>query len=142
MPSMGLGTTLQCGTLRARNSIGSGGIETRSPAHDRTVPGSSLGRPTVNPLILRRQVGPSPTHIDGVDSFREITRRYTRHGLRHSKHDDPKQSVVDADCRLHWNANSFVAGSSVFPTYGTANSALTILALAFRRSDHLRVLRS
>ena len=57
-----------------------------------------------------------------------------------SKYDGPKQCVVNADCRLHGNANLFVAGSSVFPTYGTANSPLTILALAFRLSDHLRVL--
>ncbi|HAX81298.1 MAG TPA: hypothetical protein DCY40_01865 [Actinobacteria bacterium] len=33
--------------------------------------------------------------------------------------------------------NGFVAGSSVFPTYGWANPLLTIIALALRLSDHL-----
>ncbi|MCZ6783166.1 MAG: GMC family oxidoreductase, partial [Proteobacteria bacterium] len=55
-------------------------------------------------------------------------------------HPDPKQGVVDSRCRVHGLANLFVAGSSVFPTYGTNNPTLTILALAFRLSDHLKEL--
>ena len=46
--SDGIGIPSQCGTLRARNPNGSGGIEARSPAHNRTVPGSSPGGPTAN----------------------------------------------------------------------------------------------
>ncbi len=53
-------------------------------------------------------------------------------------HDDPKQGLVDANSRLHGISNLFVAGSSVFPTYGTANPTFTIIALAFRLSDHLK----
>ncbi len=51
---------------------------------------------------------------------------------------DPKQGVVDADCRMHSVENLFVAGSSVFPTGGYANPTLTIVALALRLADHLR----
>lgn len=53
-------------------------------------------------------------------------------------HVNPRQGVVDADCRLHGVANLYVAGSSVFPTSGIANPTLTLIALAMRLSDHLR----
>ena len=52
-------------------------------------------------------------------------------------HDDPAQGVVDADCRVHGVSNLFVAGSSVFPTGGTAAPTLTIVALALRLADHI-----
>jgi choline dehydrogenase-like flavoprotein len=51
---------------------------------------------------------------------------------------DPKQGVVDADCRVHTSDNLYVAGSSVFSTSGYANPTLTIVALALRLADHLR----
>jgi choline dehydrogenase-like flavoprotein len=53
-------------------------------------------------------------------------------------HADPRQGVVDPDCRLHSVDNLFVAGSSVFPTYGASNPTLTIVALALRLADKLR----
>ncbi|HEV7633547.1 MAG TPA: GMC family oxidoreductase, partial [Steroidobacteraceae bacterium] len=53
-------------------------------------------------------------------------------------HDDPRQGVVDAGCRVHGLANLFVAGSSVFPTGGYANPTLTIAALAIRLADDLK----
>jgi choline dehydrogenase-like flavoprotein len=53
-------------------------------------------------------------------------------------HEDPKQGVVDRDCRVHGVDNLFVAGSSVFPTGGAANPTLTLLALTLRLAEHLR----
>jgi choline dehydrogenase-like flavoprotein len=53
-------------------------------------------------------------------------------------HADPKQGVVDPDCRVHGLTNLYVAGSSVFPTSGYANPTLTIVALALRLADHLK----
>jgi choline dehydrogenase-like flavoprotein len=53
-------------------------------------------------------------------------------------HVDPREGVVDADCRVHTTANLYVAGSSVFPTYGCSNPTLTIVALALRLADHLK----
>jgi choline dehydrogenase-like flavoprotein len=50
---------------------------------------------------------------------------------------NPKDGVVDADCRVHGLANLFVAGSSVFPTAGAGTPTLTIVALAIRLADHL-----
>ena len=53
-------------------------------------------------------------------------------------HADPRQGVVDGDCRVHRLANLYVAGSSVFPTGGYVNPTLTIVALALRLADLLR----
>jgi choline dehydrogenase-like flavoprotein len=51
---------------------------------------------------------------------------------------DPKQGVVDPDCRVHGYGNLYVAGSSVFPTGGWANPNLTIFALTHRLAAHLK----
>lgn len=56
-------------------------------------------------------------------------------------HEDPTRGVVNADCRVHGIDNLFVAGSSVFPTYGYANPTFTIVALAVRLADHLAGLK-
>jgi len=53
-------------------------------------------------------------------------------------HYDPKQGVVDKNCRVHEIANLFLAGSSVFPTSGSATPTLTILALAMRLADRIK----
>lgn len=53
-------------------------------------------------------------------------------------HDDPKQGVVDRNCKVHGIDNLYVAGSSVFPTSGAANPTLSLVALALRLGDHLR----
>jgi choline dehydrogenase-like flavoprotein len=52
--------------------------------------------------------------------------------------DDPKQGVVDRDCRVHGMSNLFVAGSSVFPTPGGATPTLMLVALALRLADHFK----
>lgn len=53
-------------------------------------------------------------------------------------HRNPRLGVVDADSRVHGITNLFVAGSSVFPTSGSANPTLTIVALSLRLADHLK----
>jgi choline dehydrogenase-like flavoprotein len=53
-------------------------------------------------------------------------------------HPDPRQGVVDTDCRVHGLDNLFTAGSSVFPTGGHAPPTLTLVALAIRLAQHLR----
>lgn len=53
--------------------------------------------------------------------------------------DNPKDSVVNPDCRVHEVPNLFIAGSSVFPTGGFANPTLTTIALALRLGHHLQV---
>ena len=51
---------------------------------------------------------------------------------------DPSQGVVDPPSKVHGIANLYVAGSSVFPTSGSANPTLTIVALALRLAAHLQ----
>jgi choline dehydrogenase-like flavoprotein len=51
--------------------------------------------------------------------------------------DDPRTSVVDADCRAHDHPELFVVGASVFPTCGTANPTMTVAALSLRAADHI-----
>jgi choline dehydrogenase-like flavoprotein len=54
--------------------------------------------------------------------------------------DDPKQGVVDANCKVHNISNLFTAGSSCFTTSGAANPTLTLLALTLRLSAHVKTL--
>ncbi len=51
---------------------------------------------------------------------------------------DPKQGVVNADSQVHGVGNLYVAGSSVFPTYGASNPTLNLIALTLRLADHLK----
>ena len=51
--------------------------------------------------------------------------------------DDPRQGVVDRDCRVHGLTNLDVGGSSVFATGGFANPTYTIVQLALRLGEHL-----
>lgn len=50
---------------------------------------------------------------------------------------DPREGVVDANCRVHGVDNLYVTGSSTFSTSGYANPTLTLVAMAFRLADHL-----
>ncbi len=52
--------------------------------------------------------------------------------------DDPKLGVVDRHCRVHGVSNLHIAGSSVFPTAGSSNPTLTIVALAIRLADRIK----
>lgn len=54
-------------------------------------------------------------------------------------HENPKEGVVDEHCRVHGIANLFIAGSSVFPSCGFVNPTLTIIALAIRLADHIKI---
>ncbi|HEX8931285.1 MAG TPA: GMC oxidoreductase [Actinomycetota bacterium] len=53
-------------------------------------------------------------------------------------HASPRLGVTDPDCCVHGVRNLYVAGSSLFPTYGCSNPTLTVVALALRLADHLK----
>ena len=53
-------------------------------------------------------------------------------------HADPKQGVVNTDSRVHGLSNLYIAGSSVFPTYGASNPTMNLIALTLRLADHLK----
>ena len=50
---------------------------------------------------------------------------------------DPRHSVVTSDHRAWEVPNLFIADGSVMPTQGSANPALTIMALASRLAQRL-----
>lgn len=53
-------------------------------------------------------------------------------------HDDPRRGVVDANARVHGIPNLYVAGSSIFPSYGASNPTMNLIALTLRLADHLK----
>lgn len=52
-------------------------------------------------------------------------------------HGNRKVGVVDENCKVHGIDNLYIAGSSCFPTAGSANPTYTIVAMTLRLADHL-----
>jgi choline dehydrogenase-like flavoprotein len=50
---------------------------------------------------------------------------------------DPASSVLDANCKAHELDNLYVVDTSVFPSIGAVNPALTAMANSLRVGDHL-----
>ena len=70
---------------------------------------------------------------------REILGTYQSHHLGTTRMArNPDQGVVNVDGKVHSMENLYIAGSSVFPTFGFANPTLTIVALTVRLASHLR----
>jgi choline dehydrogenase-like flavoprotein len=51
--------------------------------------------------------------------------------------EDAATSVVNTDCRAHEVDNLYVVDTSVFPSIGAVNPALTAMANSLRVGDHL-----
>ena len=54
--------------------------------------------------------------------------------------DDPRSSVVNADCRSWDIRNLWICDGSVFPTVGGVNPSLTIQAIACRTGDRIKAM--
>jgi choline dehydrogenase-like flavoprotein len=50
---------------------------------------------------------------------------------------DPSSSALDTNCKAHELDNLYVADTSIFPSIGGVNPALTAMANALRVGDHL-----
>jgi choline dehydrogenase-like flavoprotein len=50
---------------------------------------------------------------------------------------DPATSVLDSDCKAHELDNLYVVDTSIFPSIGAVNPALTAMANSLRVGDHL-----
>lgn len=50
---------------------------------------------------------------------------------------DPRDSVVDSNCRTHDHPNLWISSSSTFPSVSSVNVTLTIAALAVRLGEHI-----
>jgi choline dehydrogenase-like flavoprotein len=81
-----------------------------------------------NFIPMEEATGSPPRRFSSPHHFMGTTRM----------HENPRNGVVDADCRVHDVPNLFIVGSSVFPTGGFANPTLTIVALAIRLATHLQ----
>jgi choline dehydrogenase-like flavoprotein len=51
---------------------------------------------------------------------------------------DLHTAVTDEHGEVHGRPNLFIAGPSLFPSYGYANPFYTIVALSLRLADHLK----
>ncbi|MFY0612036.1 MAG: GMC family oxidoreductase [Hyphomicrobiaceae bacterium] len=88
-----------------------------------------------------RRAGLGEYHVDQDDGgLSEIVRPTGSHHLMGTTrmHDDPRQGVVDSDCRVHGMSNLYLAGSSTFPTGGYTNPTLTIVAMSIRLADLIK----
>ncbi len=52
--------------------------------------------------------------------------------------DDPRTSVLDRNCKAHELDNLYITDASFFPSSGSVNPTLTIVANAWRVGDHLK----
>ena len=103
-------------------------LSRRSVHHAARILAASLARARLGRLEMPAEDPPPLPNPLGINHHIGATRMHT----------DPKQGVVDANCRVHGVSNLFIAGSSVFPTGGYANPTLTIIALAIRLGDRIR----
>jgi len=51
---------------------------------------------------------------------------------------DPKDSVVDADCRAHDHENLYIAGGATMPSASCINSTLSMVAVSLMMADRLK----
>ncbi|NJO78763.1 MAG: GMC family oxidoreductase [Cyanobacteria bacterium RM1_2_2] len=86
-------------------------------------------------------IGKFVPQMDG-DDFIVASATASHHMGTTRMHIDPKQGVVDEHCKVHGVSNLFIASSSVFPTGGYANPTLTIVALALRLADRVKLIMS
>jgi choline dehydrogenase-like flavoprotein len=87
--------------------------------------------------IARAGLGRYEVELNG--ELPVIAHEGTSHHMGTTRMDvDPKQGIVDENCRVHSVSNLYIASSSVFPTGGYANPTLTIVALATRLADRVK----
>jgi choline dehydrogenase-like flavoprotein len=94
-------------------------------------------------LARRLQAGNAAEMVlPGDDILAEAIIRKSRDGYHQigltRMSDDPKDGVVDTNCRVYGTENLFVASASVFPVSGQANPTLSVVAMALRLADHIR----
>jgi choline dehydrogenase-like flavoprotein len=89
----------------------------------------NIGRVRISDWLLEDKPTPPGVAEDDVAGYHHMcTTRMS---------DDPRQGVVDRNCRVHGISNLYLGGSSVFATTGHANPTYTIVQLALRLADHL-----
>ncbi len=76
------------------------------------------------------------------DGFRAVTFDDSHHHMGGARMAAAaSQGIVDANLKLHGIENAYVCSGSVFPCSGFSNPTHTLIALAIRLADHLKVRR-
>ncbi|WP_448190946.1 GMC oxidoreductase [Azospirillum sp. sgz301742] len=88
-------------------------------------------------LARRGLIVPAASPVDAADAWPERIAWCWHHMGTTRMHEDPKQGVVDARCRVHGIHNLYIGGSSTFPTMGSDHPTINLVALALRLSDEL-----
>jgi len=88
-----------------------------------------LGRAGAHPVLLERSLYLGKTIPIGGTAHQAGTTRFGP---------DPATSVLDLDCKAHELDNLYVADASFFPSIGSVNPTLTIIANALRVADKIR----
>lgn len=110
-----------------------------------------VGELTKDTIVQTREIFAEELRVNGYDCAIEASPqrpsnqdpaapRWVWHHMGTTRmSENPREGVVDANCRIHGMSNLYVAGSSVFPTVGNDMPTLTVVALAHRLSDHLKL---
>jgi choline dehydrogenase-like flavoprotein len=93
----------------------------------------------INKRLGSSHIGRMKTELDPIIR-QKFDASYQAHHLGTTRMaNDYQHGVVDSQCRVFGSDNLYIAGSSVFPSFGFANPTLTIVALASRLAHHLSV---
>lgn len=76
-------------------------------------------------------------HDDAV--VRDMCRDSNHHMGTTRMSDSANDGIVDPNLRLHGTKNAYVCSASVFPTTGFSNPTHTVIALALRLADRLKI---
>ena len=105
-------------------------IEKHSVVRSMELMGEELGRLGLGRMQIAMEDDPNVwSRFDDYGYHHAGTTRMTA---------DPRDGVVDANCRVHSVGNLYVIGNSVFTTVGTSNPTFTITALSVRLAGHLK----
>jgi len=88
-----------------------------------------LGKVGAHPVLLERRLYLGKNIPIGGTAHQAGTCRFGS---------DPASSVLDINCKAHDLDNLYVTDASFFPSIGSVNPTLTIIANALRVADHLR----
>jgi choline dehydrogenase-like flavoprotein len=105
-------------------------LDKRSVTRGLEILGAEIGRMGIGrfKMLISDDASTWPDDLEGANHHVGTTRM----------HDDPREGVVDRNCKVHGIDNLYIAGSSVFPTAGIGTPTLMIVALALRLADHVR----
>jgi len=97
----------------------------------------SIGQQIVSSELVRLKMGRFESPALTPEVIRRTARGHYHHiGLTRMGLSE-RDSVVDANCRVHGTDNLYVTGSGIFPTSGYSGPTMMIVAFTLRLAEHL-----